>query len=82
MRTFSRAHVLTARLRTALLVRPVIDRVVGLIRGRSGRSAEHALSHLRAISQAEQRKLVDVAQSLVDEAVRRARPRTSPAPGV
>ena len=76
------AQVLTARLQASLLTRPVIDQAVGLIRGRTGRSAEEALSHLRAVSQAEQRKLVDVAQSLVDEAVRRARARTSPGPGV
>lgn len=76
------AQVLTARLQAALLTRPVIDQAVGLIRGRTGRSAEEALSHLRGISQAEHRKLVDVAQSLVDEAVRRARARTPAGPGV
>ena len=76
------AQILTARLQASLLTRPVIDQAVGLIRGRTGRSAEEALSHLREVSQAEQRKLVDVAQSLVDEAVRRARARTSPGPGV
>ena len=74
------AQVLTARLQAALSTRPVIDQAVGLIRGRTGRSAEE-LSHLRAISQAEQRKLVDVAASLVEEAVRRARARTSPVRG-
>lgn len=72
------AQVLTARLQAALQTRPAIDQAVGLIRGRTGRSAEDALSHLRAISQAEQRKLVDVAQSLVDEAARRARARAGP----
>jgi GAF domain-containing protein len=76
------AQVLTTRLQAALVTRPVIDQAVGLIRGRTGRSAEDALSHLRAISQAEQRKLVEVAQSLVDEAVRRARARQPPDPGV
>jgi len=76
------AQVLTARLQAALLTRPVIDQAIGLIRGRTGRSAEDALSHLRAISQTEQRKLVDVAQSLVDEAVRRARARAPAGPGV
>ncbi|BBY59291.1 GAF and ANTAR domain-containing protein [Mycolicibacterium sarraceniae] len=76
------AQVLTARLQAALSTRPVIDQAIGLVRGRTGRSAEEALSHLRAISQAEQRKLVDVAQTLVDEAVRRALARTPPGPGV
>ncbi|MCX2933535.1 GAF and ANTAR domain-containing protein [Mycobacterium sp. CVI_P3] len=78
----SDAQVLTERLQAALVARPVIDQAVGLIRGRTGRSTEDALGHLRTISQAEQRKLVDVAQSLVDEAVRRARARMPPPPGV
>ena len=38
------------------------DQAIGLIRGRSGRSAEDAFTQLRAISQAEHRKLADVAQ--------------------
>jgi GAF domain-containing protein len=76
------AQVLTERLQAALLTRPVVDQAVGLIRGRTGLSAEDALEHLRAISQSEQRKLVEVAQSLVDEAVRRARARASPGPAV
>ena len=78
----AQAQILTARLQAELSIRPVIDQAVGLVRGRTGRSAEDALSHLRAISQAEQRKLVDVAQSLVDEAVRRALARASAGPGV
>jgi GAF domain-containing protein len=69
---------LTVRLQTALATRPVIDQAIGLIRGRTGRSVEDALTHLRAISQAEHRKLADVAQQMVDEAVRRARARHKP----
>jgi GAF domain-containing protein len=73
------AHAVTlaAQLQTALSTRPVIDQAIGLIRGRSGRSAEEAFTQLRAISQAEHRKLADVAQHIVDEAVRRARARHS-----
>lgn len=71
------ALVLTAQLQTALAARPVIDQAIGLIRGRTGRSAEDAFIQLRAISQAEHRKLADVAQRLVDDAVRRARARHS-----
>jgi AmiR/NasT family two-component response regulator len=56
----------------------VIDQAIGLIRGRSGRSAEEAFTQLRAISQAEHRKLAEVAQHIVDEAVRRARARRNP----
>ena len=49
-----------------------------LIRGRSGRSTEDSFTQLRAISQAEHRKLAEVAQHIVDEAVRRARARHNP----
>jgi GAF domain-containing protein len=69
---------LTVQLQTALATRPVIDQAIGLIRGRTGRSVEDAFTHLRAISQAEHRKLADVAQQMVDEAVRRARARHIP----
>ncbi|MGO4442256.1 GAF and ANTAR domain-containing protein [Mycobacterium sp. 2YAF39] len=69
---------LTVRLQAALATRPVIDQAIGLIRGRTGRSVEDAFTHLRAISQAEHRKVADVAQQMVDEAVRRARARHKP----
>ena len=72
------ALALAAQLQTALSTRPVIDQAIGLIRGRSGRSAEDAFTQLRAISQAEHRKLAEVAQRIVDEAVRRARTRHNP----
>ena len=70
-------RALTVQLQTALSTRPVIDQAIGLIRGRTGRSAEDAFTQLRAISQADHRKLADVAQHIVDEAVRRARARHS-----
>ena len=69
---------LTVQLQRALATRPVIDQAIGLIRGRTGRSVEDAFTHLRAMSQAEHRKLADVAQQMVDEAVRRARARHIP----
>ncbi len=72
------AQSLTVQLQTALSTRPVIDQAIGLIRGRTGRSVEDALAYLRATSQAEQRKLADVAQRIVDQAVRRARARHKP----
>lgn len=72
------AIALTVHLQKALSTRPVIDQAIGLIRGRTGRSAEEAFTQLRAISQAEHRKLVEVAQQIVDEAVRRARARHNP----
>jgi transcriptional regulator with GAF, ATPase, and Fis domain len=74
----AQATALTAQLQTALTTRAVIDQAIGLLRGRSGRSAEDAFAQLRAISQAEHRKLADVAQRIVDEAVRRARARHNP----
>src|SRR5271166_6098613 len=72
------ALALTAQLQAALSTRPVIDQAIGLIRGRTGRSAEDAFTHLRAISQAEHRKLAEVARHIVDEAVGRARARHNP----
>jgi len=71
----ARAVALTAQLQTALSTRPVIDQAIGLLRGRTGHSAEEAFAQLRAISQSEHRKLGEVAQRVVDEAVRRARAR-------
>jgi GAF domain-containing protein len=73
----SQALALTVQLRAALSVRPVIDQAIGLLRGRGGLSAEDALAQLRAMSQSEHRKMVDIAQSILDEAVRRARARRS-----
>jgi transcriptional regulator with GAF, ATPase, and Fis domain len=71
------ALTLTAQLQTALSTRPVIDQAIGLLRGRTGGTAEEAFGRLRAISQSEHIKLADVAQRIVDEAVRRARARHS-----
>jgi hypothetical protein len=61
-----------------LLPGQVIDQAIGLLRGRSGGSAEEAFAQLRAMSQSEHRKLADVAKRIVDEAVRRARARHHP----
>jgi GAF domain-containing protein len=74
----AQAMTLTTQLQTALSTRPVIDQAIGLLRGRSGGSAEEAFAQLRAMSQSEHRKLADVAQRIVDEAVRRARARHNP----
>ncbi|MDT5195682.1 MAG: hypothetical protein QOC69_1813 [Mycobacterium sp.] len=74
----AQAMTLTAQLQTALSTRPVIDQAIGLLRGRSGRSAEEAFAQLRSMSQSEHRKLAEVAQRIVDEAVRRARARHNP----
>lgn len=71
----AQAIALTVQLQTALATRPTIDQAIGLIRGRTGRSAEEAFAQLKTISQADHRKVSEVAQQVVDEAVRRARAR-------
>jgi GAF domain-containing protein len=68
----TKALQLTSQLQVALSVRPVIDQAVGLIRGRTGNTAEQAFARLQEISQNEHRKVAEVAQRMVDEAVRRA----------
>ena len=68
----ARAVTLTAHLQAALSSRPIIDQAIGLIRGRTGATAEAALTRLRDISQREHRKLREVAQQMVDQAVRSA----------
>jgi GAF domain-containing protein len=69
------ALALNGQLRKALTSRPVIDQAIGIIRGRTGRTAEEAFLQLQAMSQAEHRKLIEVAGVVVDEAVRRANAR-------
>jgi len=73
----TQARQLTAQLQTALSSRPIIDQAIGVLRGRGGGSAEEALARLCRISHADHVKLIDVAQRIVDEAVRRARARQS-----
>ena len=63
------------QLQRALGSRAVIDQAIGIIRSRSGASAEQAFDRLTRLSQAENVKLVVVAERLVEEAVRRARAR-------
>lgn len=65
----------TTQLQQALRSRAVIDQAIGIIRSRSGGTAQEAFDRLTRISQREHTKLADVAEQLVDEAVRRARAR-------
>src|SRR5579875_2590463 len=74
-RVLSHAQRLAAQLEVAMASRPVIDQAIGLIRGRTGATADEALSRLRTISQQENTKLIEVATRMVDEAVRTARAR-------
>ncbi|GAA3635225.1 GAF and ANTAR domain-containing protein [Kineosporia mesophila] len=69
------AQRLAAQLQRALTSRAIIDQAIGLIRGRSGGTAQEAFARLRRISQAEHLKLSDVAERIVTDAVRRAGPR-------
>ncbi|CAM3141004.1 hisitidine kinase [Mycobacterium tuberculosis variant microti OV254] len=66
------AHERTVRLQRALDSRAVIDQAIGIVRSRSGGTAEEAFQRLTQISQTENIKLHAVAERLVEEAVRRA----------
>lgn len=74
-RLLTEARRLTTQLQAALSSRPIVDQAVGLLRGRSGVSADEAFIRLRRISQTEHVKVVDVARRIVDDAVRRAQAR-------
>jgi GAF domain-containing protein len=74
----AQALTLTRQLQAALASRPAIDQAVGLLRARTGGTAEEAFARLRTISQRENIKLAAVAERIVDEAVRRARVRNQP----
>jgi transcriptional regulator with GAF, ATPase, and Fis domain len=69
------------QLTTALRSRPVIDQAIGIIMSRSGKSAEEGFAALRRESNTRQLKVSEVAQRLVDEAVRRAVARKHDEPG-
>jgi GAF domain-containing protein len=75
------AHVLAqtqrlaTQLQSALELRGVIDRAVGILMSRSGITEHEALDRLRTLSQHEHVKLAEVARRIVDEAVARARAR-------
>jgi GAF domain-containing protein len=60
------------QLQRALASRTVIDQAIGIIRSRSGVSAEVAFDRLIRMSQSDNKKLHVVADQLVEEAVRRA----------
>jgi GAF domain-containing protein len=69
------AHERTLRLQRALNTRSVIDQAIGILRSRSGSTADEAFERLTQISQSENVKLHEVAERLVEEAARRARAR-------
>ena len=53
----------------------MIDQAIGIVRSRSGGTEQEAFERLSRISQTEHIKLAEVAERLVEEAVRRARAR-------
>ena len=69
----AQALELAGQLETAMVTRSVIDHAMGILMGRTGCTPAEAFVKLKTLSQNENRKLPDVAQRLLDEAVRRAR---------
>ena len=72
-RVLEETRRLAVRLQAALDERMVVERAVGIIMSRSGVDDVEALTRLTRLSQHEHVKLVEIARTLVDEAVRRAR---------
>jgi GAF domain-containing protein len=66
---------LATQLGEALTNRAIIDQALGIIRSRTGATAEEAFDKLRTMSQTQHVKVAVVATVLVDESVRRARAR-------
>jgi GAF domain-containing protein len=73
----ARARKRTEQLQRALASRTVIDQAIGIVRSRTGTDAEEAFCRLVRLSQDRNVKLSVVAEELVDEAVRRARARST-----
>lgn len=69
------AHVRATQLQLALTGRAVIDQAIGIVRSRTGGSAQEAFESLRRASQSQNVKLGVIADRLVEEAVRRAHAR-------
>lgn len=67
------AQVLAIQLQEAVATRCIIDQAIGLLRSRSGLTAQEALGKLRAMSQSQGLRLAVVAERLMDHAVGRAR---------
>ena len=66
---------LAVQLGDALTSRAVIDQALGILMSRTGAGPEEAFDRLRAMSQSQHLKVAVVAQTLVAEAIRRARAR-------
>ncbi|WP_235189532.1 GAF and ANTAR domain-containing protein [Williamsia sp. D3] len=73
----SNALLLSEQLQKALTNRKIIDHAIGIVVSRSGCTSVEAFSRLREMSQKEHKKLAEVAQSIFDDAKRRAQARRS-----
>ena len=71
----AQAERLIGRLRSALATRAVVERATGILMSRSGLGEQAALARLQGLSQHEHRKLAEVAEQIVNEALGRARGR-------
>lgn len=71
----AQAKRLASQLQNALTNRATIDQAKGILISRIGCGPEEAFDRLRQLSQTENQKLHTVAQSVVDEAMHRARAR-------
>lgn len=74
-RVLAETKRVAAQLQAALTSRAVIDQAIGVLISRGGGTADEGFATLRALSQHEHKKLSVVAQSIMDEAARRARAR-------
>jgi hypothetical protein len=70
-----RARAQAAQLQQALDGRPIIEQAIGILRSRSGDSAEDSLARLRQLSQDGNVRVSVLAEQIVTEAVNRARAR-------
>jgi AmiR/NasT family two-component response regulator len=71
------AQELAEHLQRAMISRKVIDQAIGIIRSRTGGTADDAFNRLKRISQTENIRLATVAERIVNESVRRAQNRHS-----
>jgi len=69
------AQELAEHLQRAMISRKIIDQAIGIIRSRTGGTEDDTFNRLKRMSQTENIRLAIVAESIVDESVRRAQNR-------
>jgi AmiR/NasT family two-component response regulator len=67
----ARSQRVAAQLTEALAGRAVIDQALGVIMARTGANAQEAFDRLRAMSQAQHTKVVDVSRALLGKGIHR-----------